>query len=255
MKQNIRKNNQNIASRTVIPKEKFALAKSILAKGATDAEFELLLHVANKYHLDPLLKEVWCIKRSPNEPAIIMTSRDGYLTLAHRTGKFDGMQSGTIEDSNGKLMKAWAEVWRKDMSHSFKAEVRYSEYTQNSYIWQKYPSAMLIKVAEVFALKRAFSISGMLTQEEMGYEEDKSQPIFAESILDIEKDTEATPKTLEEKKAKIFKLGRKLGLKKEVTKETVETKYKLNNFEELADAQAEDAIKALKEKLQERQNA
>lgn len=237
----------------MIPKEKYEMAKSLVAKGANNAEFELLLHIANKYNLDPLLKEIWCIKRNPRENALIMTSRDGYLTIAHRSGQFDGMQSGTTEDQNGKLVKAWCEVWRKDMSHSFKSEVRFSEYVQSSFIWQKYPSAMLIKVAEVFALKRAFSISGMLTQEEIGYQEVDGQA----SSPDLP--TEPVNKTEEkiditDQKSQIIDLGKQLGLDEQKTKETVKAKYKLENFEKLTPDQAKDSIKSLKTKLDKKEN-
>jgi phage recombination protein Bet len=242
----------------IIPKEKYEMAKSLVAKGATDAEFELLLHIANKYKLDPLLKEIWCIKRNPRESALIMTSRDGYLAIAHRSGQFDGMQSGTLEDTNGKLVKAWCEVWRKDMSHSFKSEVRYTEYVQNSFIWQKYPSAMLIKVAEVFALKRAFSISGMLTQEEVGYQEVDGMATFDPTDLstasqNTDPSLQPQENTLDQDKSKIIQLGEKLGLDAKTTKETVETKYKLAAFDEITDDQAKDTIKVLEKKLHKSQ--
>jgi phage recombination protein Bet len=241
----------------VLPREKYDLAKSLVAKGASDAEFELLIHIADKYKLDPLLKEIWFIKRKPNEPPIIMTSRDGYLAIAHRSSEFDGMQSGTTEDENGKLIKAWCEVWRKDMSHSFKSEVKFSEYVQPSYIWQKYPSAMLMKVAEVFALKRAFSISGMLTQEEMGYSDmDGAQEPVAQEDGSVELIGVIEPKqTMKKQKEEIFRLGRQLGLDRQTTRETVEVKYRLGSFDDLSDEQANDAIKALNERLQARQQS
>lgn len=232
----------------IIPKEKYELAKSLVARGADDAEFGLLLHIANKYKLDPLLKEIWCIKRSPKEPAVIMTSRDGYLAIAHRSGQFDGMQSGTVEDEKGSLVKAWCEVWRKDMSHSFKSEVRYSEYVQNNFIWQKYPSAMLIKVAEVFALKRAFSISGMLTSEEMGYQEVDGASLPEVELFDNNSQSPNTP-DLPQLKGEIIELGKDLGLDESTVKETVEAKYQLKDFEEIKVEQAKDSIKSLKKKL------
>lgn len=176
------------------------LIKRISGNGASEQEIDLLMYISDKYKLDPLLKEIWCIKRSPKENAIIMTSRDGYLKIAHTSDMLDGLQSGTMENEKGELVKAWCEIWRKDMSHSFKSEVKFSEYRQNNFIWQKYPSAMLIKVAEVFALKRAFSISGMLTTEEMGdeyqppknpnpekTEDEKLQEAFTALIEDIKK--------------------------------------------------------------------
>lgn len=159
-----------------IKSEEYELIKQTVAKGSSDSEFKLLIHVANKYQLDPLLKEIWCIKRNQNDVALIMTGRDGYLTIAHRSGQLDGMQHGITRDEKGAIVSAWCEVWRKDMGHSFKSEVYYSEYKKNSPTWNQYPSAMLIKVAEVFALKRAFSISGMVTQEEMEGEPERLVP-------------------------------------------------------------------------------
>lgn len=231
----------------IITEDQYDLAKTVAAGCTTDSEFKLFIYIANKYKLDPLLKEVWCIKRNAREPAIIMTSRDGYLSIAHRSGMFDGLQSGTIENEKGELIKAWCEVWRRDMTHSFKAEVKFSEYRQNNIIWQKYPSAMLIKVAEVFALKRAFSISGMLTQEEIGYDKIPHTKIINESEA-------GQPFTEEEAnidylKGQIFKLAKELGLDEETTKETVERKFQLEDFENLNENQAEATLEALEKKL------
>src|SRR5688500_10831161 len=108
----------------IITEDQYEMARSVAAACTTDAEFKLFVYIANRYKLDPLLKEIWCIKRSPKEQAIIMTSRDGYLSIAHRSGMFDGLQSGTVENSKGELVKAYCEVWRKDMTHSFKSEVK-----------------------------------------------------------------------------------------------------------------------------------
>ncbi len=245
-KEKTAKNNEE---NLVIGKDEYDMAKAVAAKGATEAEFKLLVHIANKYHLDPLLKEIWFIKRNPNENPLIMTSRDGYLAIAHRSGQFDGMQSGTVEDQEGNLMKAWAEVWRKDMSHSFRSEVKFNEYRQNSFIWQKYPSAMLIKVAEVFALKRAFSISGMVTQEEVG-NENIEPPVNPNLFIDGGEEKE-----LKKLKKQILDLGKKLGLDELKTKETVEIKYDLHDFEELSCDQAKDAVRSLEDKISHKEHA
>ena len=39
------------------------LVKRTVAKGATDDELQMFLHLANKYNLDPFAKEIWFIKR------------------------------------------------------------------------------------------------------------------------------------------------------------------------------------------------
>lgn len=229
----------------IITENQYDMVRSVSASCTTDAEFKLFIYIANKYKLDPLLKEIWCIKRNSKEPAIIMTSRDGYLSIAHRSGHLDGLQSGTIENDKGELVKAWCEVWRKDMTHPFKSEVNFSEYKQNNFIWQKYPSAMLIKVAEVFAMKRAFSISGVLTQEEIGYVEGKAP----EEISDEERQHPYSEDSVDHLKGQILRLGREIGLDEETTKETVEKKFKLEDFDELNEEQAEATLVALEKKI------
>jgi phage recombination protein Bet len=144
------------------------------AKDATDDEFMQFLETCRAYNLNPLLKEIWFVKNKGREPSIF-TSRDGYLKIAHASGKLDGIESRVIEDSDGKPYKAVCTVWRKDMSHPFVFDAKFSEYfNPNSGAWLKYPSAMLIKVAEAGALKRAFAISGLVTREEYPIEDAES---------------------------------------------------------------------------------
>jgi len=165
---------KSIAEINSFTPEQIELVKKTVAKNATDDELQMFLHLAKKYDLDPLAKQIWFIKYKVAEAPTIFTSRDGYLKIAHDSGQFDGLDSHTIDDEKGNPIKAICEIWRKDMSHSFKAEVKFKEYGMNNRnpIWRSYPSAMLIKVAEVFALKRAFSISGLVTSEEMCQEQE-----------------------------------------------------------------------------------
>jgi phage recombination protein Bet len=160
----IKQNNQLAQSWT---NEQIELVKNTVAKNSTDAELQMFMHLASRYNLDPFAKEIWFIKYKNGDSPSIFTSRDGYLKIAHASGVFDGMESFTIDDDKGNPIKAICKVFRKDMSRPFHAEIKVSEYRQNSPTWSKYPSAMAIKVAEVFALKRAFSISGLVTREEM----------------------------------------------------------------------------------------
>ncbi len=48
-------------------------------------------------------------------------------------------------------------------------QLGFNEYNKGGRgVWGQYPSAMIVKVAETMALKRAFSISGLVTEEEIG---------------------------------------------------------------------------------------
>jgi len=147
--------------------EGIKLIKNIAARGASDTEFGLLMHLANRYELDPLAREIWCIKYG-NSPATIFTSRDGLLTIAHKSGQFDGMSEPKYTyDENKKIESCTISVYRKDMTHPFTSTVFMEEYGGGSnQLWKKMPRVMLLKVAESTALRKAFRITGLYTPEE-----------------------------------------------------------------------------------------
>jgi len=150
--------------------EKIDLIKAKIAPDCTDTEFELLMYMANKYGLDPLVHQIWAVKYQ-NKPALIFAGRDGFLEIAHRSGYFDGMEAGTREEYEDII--GWCKVYRKDMSHPFYVEVYLKEYLkpltagQRPGPWQTMPRVMIQKVAESSALRRAFSVSGLYCPEEI----------------------------------------------------------------------------------------
>ena len=145
-------------------REKLQLIRDMFAKGANDNEFGVMIELARKYQLDPFARQIWLVKYGDN-PAQIFCGRDGYLAIAHRSGQFDGIQSGSrIEDNE---LIGWCRVYRKDMSHPIEVEVYASEYSTGKNLWRDKPRTMIQKVAEAHALRRAFSISGLYSPEEI----------------------------------------------------------------------------------------
>ena len=141
------------------------LIRATVAKGATNEEFKLLMRLAEKYGLDPFAKQIWCVKYGTSA-ASIFTSRDGFLSIAHRSGKFDGMEAKAIYSNDGKLMAASCTVWHKGMTHPFVVEVDFAEYNTGQNQWKTRPVTMLKKVAESQCLRRAFNISGLYEPSE-----------------------------------------------------------------------------------------
>lgn len=177
--------------------------KDTVAKGASDSEFEMLMYLANRYQLDPILKEIFY---SP-QMKTIMTSRDGYLKIAQRSPDFEGMSSMAVCENDdfeldvpncsvkhrfgkgdrGKVIGSWAIVYRTGRRPQL-AWASTPEYKNNNPAW-KYVSAMSCKCSEIFALKRAYSISGLVTQEEMGTEENEiteTVPIIDAEYMEVE---------------------------------------------------------------------
>lgn len=142
----------------------------------------------------------WDYKRLPNgeidytgAETVIMTSRDGYLKIGQADPNFKELNSMEIRANDdfsynpmtkeirhniganrGAITGAWAICSRKDREPAV-IIVDFNEYRTavgKSSTWDKYPSAMIRKVAEVIVLKRQFNISGLVTREEMaaGYD-------------------------------------------------------------------------------------
>ena len=137
--------------------------RETVCKGATIPQFRMFIEVCKGTGLNPFLKEIWFV------PGVgVMAGRDGYLRVANESPQFDGMETRVERDAKNVPIKATCSVWRKDRSHPITCEAYYNEYKRSGGVWDKYPSAMISKVAEVLALKRSFSINGVVTEEEIG---------------------------------------------------------------------------------------
>ena len=158
--------------------QQIQLLRDMCARDCTDNEFLLLMQLAKTYQLDPFAKQIWAVKYG-NNPAAIFCGRDGFLAIAHRSGKFDGMESGTRKD--GDDLVGWCRVYRKDMSRPFEVEVSLSEYSTGKNLWQTKPKTMIVKVAESHALRRAFGISGLYAPEEIDTG-DRPEPRYVSEV-------------------------------------------------------------------------
>ena len=233
--------------------EQIELIKNTIAKGATDDELKLFTSIAQKYGLDPFIKEIWFIKQAKKQKdrngnwdykrlsngdidysgadTLIYTSRDGYLKIAQRDEEnFEGIISFAVCEGDtfevdaenykvthkfgtkrGKIMGAWAKVDHKKRKPVI-VYIPFSEYySEKSTTWKQYPTAMIIKVAEVLALKRQFGISGLVTKEEMSH----SVPEELENVIDITPEIE---KISEEQRKAMFDKGPEIIVKQVMEK-------------------------------------
>jgi phage recombination protein Bet len=149
---------------TRFDKDQVNLIKATVARNCSNTEFELLMYLSAQYGLDPIRRQIWAVKYG-DAPASIFTGRDGFLEIAHRSGVFDGMESGIKQE--GDEIVGWAKVYRKDMVHAFYVEVYLKEYTTGKNLWISKPRIMIQKVAESSCLRRAFSVSGLYCPEEI----------------------------------------------------------------------------------------
>lgn len=164
-----------------LSREKIDLIKQTVAKGATDLELELFLHACKRTGLDPLMKQMYAVKRWSNadkrEVMSFQTGIDGYRLIADRTGLYAGSDEPLYEEANGMPAKSTVTVYKivGGQRCAFSASARWSEYVQANRegqptsMWKKMPYLMLAKCAEALALRKAFpaELSGVYTHEEM----------------------------------------------------------------------------------------
>jgi phage recombination protein Bet len=178
-----------------INREQIELIKNTVAVGATDTELKLFLYQAEKRGLDPLTRQIHFIKRQRwdkdskgyIEVGTIQTGIDGFRLIADRTGKLSGIKRGVITNDKGELVRAWAEVFRKDWTEPAREEVSFKEYCQLGKegqpmgLWKTMPETMLKKVAEAAALRMAFpeNLSGLYSDDEMS-QADTTLPVKIE---------------------------------------------------------------------------
>ena len=170
-----------------------AIVRNYLVSGdkdrVSDQEVAMFINLCKFSQLNPWLREAYCIKYG-TEPATLVVGKEAFMKRAELNPQFDGFEAGIIvANENGieyragttymkdeDIIGGWAEVFRKDRSHSTRAEVSFEEYAArkkdgslNSQ-WSKKPATMIRKVALVQALREAFpaALGGMYSAEEMG---------------------------------------------------------------------------------------
>jgi len=266
--------------------DKLDLVRQKFARGLDDSEFELFIYQAKRLGLNPLLHEIWAVKYG-TDPAQIFVGRDGHLTIAHKSGQFDGMRTEIIETERpfeiryyDKKAQGWKSikfdsqfksttiVWRKDMAHPVEHTVFEEEYSTGRNLWATKRRTMIQKVSEAQALRRAFNIVGVYSPEEFdrSYEEveatviDEETPAFVQSDAAEPEDVPeeaaefpierlATEKQLKAIWAGLGKLAQKLHKKKDELEDTLKNYFNVEHLQELTPEQASKAIDNINKQL------
>lgn len=172
----------------------------------TEEEANHFIEVCETFGLNPLLGDIvfqrYETKNGPNTSFI--TTRDGLLRVATTQEGYVGppnanvvREGDTFEfipsegsvrhefgQKRGPILGAYAVMHHKRF-RPVAVFVDFLEYFQansgelnskykNKNVWDKMPSAMIQKIAEVFVLRRQFPLGGLYTREEMSIDEDFS---------------------------------------------------------------------------------
>jgi phage recombination protein Bet len=154
--------------------EKTAI-KETVAKNLDIPQTKIFFYQCQALGLNPLINEICAVtykSQDGTSKMSIQVMRDGFLTIAHRSGKFAGIESGVYEaDDKRKVMVGWAKVYHKDFEHPVYQEADLNEYAmERNPLWKSKPKTMIKKVAESMALRKAFNANGVYAPEEMELE-------------------------------------------------------------------------------------
>lgn len=270
-------------------KAEINLIKKTVAKGASDLELQLFLYVCKQTGLNPLLRQIYSIRRRQwnsekwnqekgkyGDYDYVMTTQlgiDGLRLIAQRTGEYAGQKGPEWCGKDG----AWKDLWvpKKDEPYPFAARVgikregfddvvwgvaTWDEYVQRNSkgdvtaMWRDKGTIMLAKCAEAQGLRKAFpaELSGLYTFDEMKVEDPDKEQVDNAEVARTGK-----------------KVQRFMMLAKQVKNpdtgepytdaeihETLETKYNVKSSKQLSEAQLDKLISTLEKALtkQERSN-
>jgi phage recombination protein Bet len=161
----------------------------VIPKETPIANIKVFAKVCNALQLDPFTKEIYIVgyqDKKGNWNDSIITSINGFRKIASRTGQYAGSDDAKFDlQSNGRFKTAsellaegkkpttcTVTVYRVvgGVRCPFTHTAVFKEFEGSSYSqWPKMPFQMIAKVAESFALRKAFGgeFQGVHTEEEV----------------------------------------------------------------------------------------
>lgn len=138
-----------------------------------------LAALAKRYQLDPLLGEIQLI--DTNKGRKVYISRDGMLTIAHRSGQLDGIVvDEERRNSTDDGWTAYVSVYRKDKKYPFRYGAQCKD--KEAQAQRGNGPEMALTRAERRALKRAFNVRSDFYPEHPEHGEDDAEPVVAEVV-------------------------------------------------------------------------
>lgn len=135
----------------------------------------------------------------------LITAHQAFLKRAELNKEYDGMKSGVIVETDGRLTEqegdfytpdqrvagGWATVFFKNRKVPMHKKVRLERFKKNFGIWLDDAAGMICKCAEADALRSSFPtmLGGLYLKEELAIREEPkvSSPIFSEPAKDPSK--------------------------------------------------------------------
>lgn len=177
--------------------QKLVIRNTCAPRDVSEDEFKLFLHVAHTSGLDPLRRQIHCMKLQGR--LTIVADVNGLQDRADQFPDFRGIRFGVVHEGeefvfdyskgeveshksnpfkSGKPIGAWCIVTR-EARQPYVALVKFAEYDNpNNALWKSKPDVMILKCAKSTALRLAFpsAFSGIYDEAELGKEEVEVNP-------------------------------------------------------------------------------
>lgn len=126
--------------------------------------FVAFLLIAKQYNLNPLTKEVFAFKGKRGGVQTIV-SIDGWCNIINSNPALDGIEFEDILHE-GKLLAIKCRISRKDRAKPIEAVEYMEECKRDTQPWNQWPNRMLRHKALIQCARYAFSLSGIVDQDE-----------------------------------------------------------------------------------------
>lgn len=130
----------------------------------TREEFAAGIMVAEKYTLNPILREIYFYPRKGGG-IVPVVSIDGWLSLINRRKELDGIEFDELHDEKGKLVSITCRIYRTDRKHPTIVTEHLSECWRDTIPW-KMPHRMLRHKALIQCARYAFGFAGIHDEDE-----------------------------------------------------------------------------------------
>ncbi len=130
----------------------------------TNEQFAALMLVADKYDLDPILKEIYAFP-AKGGGIVPIVSIDGWINLINSHPQYDGAEFDFDHAENGDLISCTCRMFRKDRSRPITVTEYLSECIRNTDAW-KMKHRMLRHKTMIQAARYAFGFAGIYDEDE-----------------------------------------------------------------------------------------
>lgn len=135
------------------------LKATAFRSNATDAQFNVLMIVANQYGLNPFTKEIYAFPDKSNGITPVV-GVDGWARIINSHPQFDGMEFTADAES------CTCKIYRKDRNHPTTVTEYLEECKRNTQPWNSHPRRMLRHKAMIQAARLAFGFGGIYDEDE-----------------------------------------------------------------------------------------